>query len=728
VSEVNNSETKPIDGTQSWNAVAERLDAFVRRWEHAIDPPDLAGHLAADDPFAVRRAILTELIKVDLDQRWARGLPKRIEEYAAEFPELAAADGIPRELIVEEYHVRRRHATAASSDEYLERFPQWRDELVHLIGNDAAVRAIRSNAGRSDRLTAGQSVDDFDLLAAVGQGSFATVFLARQRSLQRLVALKVSADHGSEPQTLAQLDHPYIVRVYDQRVLPDRAVRLLYMPYLPGGTLRDVLHLVRATPVEQRTSQLILKSVDDALARRGELPPTDSNNRQQLASMTWPETVCWLGIRLADALEYAHLKGVLHCDVKPANVLLGADAAPRLADFNVSESRVKGEKTFGGSFGYMSPEQLEAFDPKHERKPDSLDGRADVFSLAVTLWELLTGSRPFPEDSKGRIREISELTILHRKPLSPELVASLPANMPNGLADVLTRALSPHPGDRFAAGEFARQLDLCLKPQTRKLLFPKPGWRTWVARHPILSLFSVGLIPNVVASWFNIEYNRTAIIKPFPAVAETFQVLQVIVNGTFFPICILLFGWFLWPVIKGLPRAMQNELSEPECAVLRRRTLKLGTISVLVCLWAWVAAGAIFPIVMHLSVHQLPVEVHLHFLASQTLCGLMAVAYPQFGVTFLALRCFYPRLIRNATLTRTDAGELAATERVQTRYLLVAACVPMLAVGLLAGIASENRIALFIISVISLIGFGVVTWLTTEIRADRGALEAIVAD
>ena len=91
--ESNNSETKSIDSTQSWNAVAERLDAFVRQWERAISPPSLVEHLSEEDPNDVRRAILTELIKVDLDQRWSRGFPKRIEEYAEEYPELVGGPG-----------------------------------------------------------------------------------------------------------------------------------------------------------------------------------------------------------------------------------------------------------------------------------------------------------------------------------------------------------------------------------------------------------------------------------------------------------------------------------------------------------------------------------------------------------------------------------------------------------------------------------------------------------
>ncbi|MFD9615250.1 hypothetical protein ACFWWS_38440 [Streptomyces sp. NPDC059083] len=99
---------------------------------------------------------------------------------------------------------------------------------------DRAVGERSSAPIVSQELEPGDRIDDFDLLLELGHGSFAKVFLARQRSMQRLVAVKVSTDHGFEPQTLARLEHEYIVRVYDQRVLPDpRAEALVHA--VPAG-------------------------------------------------------------------------------------------------------------------------------------------------------------------------------------------------------------------------------------------------------------------------------------------------------------------------------------------------------------------------------------------------------------------------------------------------------------------------------------------------------------
>src|SRR5262249_35071738 len=151
---------------------------------------------------------------------------------------------------------------------------------------------------------------------------------------------------------------------------------------------------------------------------------------------------------------YAHRRGVLHRDIKPANVLLGADASPRLADFNVSScSKVEGASPaafFGGSLAYMSPEQLEAFNPAHDREPDSLDARTDVYSLAVRLWELLAGARPFPdEEVEGDWAATLAALVERRRTGVAAAAARLPADLPPGLRDVLTTCLQADPDQRY---------------------------------------------------------------------------------------------------------------------------------------------------------------------------------------------------------------------------------------------------------------------------------------
>ncbi len=201
--------------------------------------------------------------------------------------------------------------------------------------------------------------------------------------MQRLVALKISRDRSLEPQTLAQLEHPHIVRVFDQRALPEHKLRLLYMQYVPGGTLQGVVTHLRKIPPAARGGGSLLEAVDKALAHNGEEPPADSLTRYKLRSATWPEVVCWLGARLAGALGHAHQHGVLHRDIKPANVLVGADGHPKLADFNISFSKLDGATPaayFGGTLAYMSPEQLEAYDPANS--PARRVGRAGGYLFA----------------------------------------------------------------------------------------------------------------------------------------------------------------------------------------------------------------------------------------------------------------------------------------------------------------------------------------------------------
>ncbi|WP_280509516.1 serine/threonine-protein kinase, partial [Nocardia farcinica] len=473
-----------------------------------------------------------------------------------------------------------------------------------------------------DRIRVGQRVDDFDLLTGLGSGAFARVFLARQRSMQRLVAVKISADHGTEAQTLAQLDHDYIVRVFDQRLMDSqrgtgesaRRLRLLYMQFLPGGTLLGVLRWVRATPPAERSGKLLLDAVDAAMEEKGEIRPTDSSVRAEIAGLSWPETVAWLGRRLAEALAYASSHGVLHRDVKPANVLLTAEAVPKLADFNISFSRnVEGTSPvayFGGSLAYMSPEQLEACHPGWERSAADLDTRADIFSLGVVLWELLTGAKPFDDSTAGAGRRGDDTTLeamLERRSLGvdPAALDRVPPDCPAALRRVLLTCLEPDRERRWAGGDvLAKQLDLCLDQRARELVDPKPGsWRLrlrpWIV--PVL-LVAIGL-PNLLASLYNIQHNQTLIVARMTEDAQrTFLIITGVVNSVFFPLGFVVVAYmsrYVLSVPRGLRRGRRYD---PE--TLRRArcdALLLGERAVAIPFSLWVLAGLTFPLALQLS-------------------------------------------------------------------------------------------------------------------------------
>ena len=486
----------PENATQAWEQLSARVDGLIAAWQSGPRPPALEKFLPAEPP-DLRRMMLVELIKVDLEYRWQQfAIPKRVEEYLAEFAELAQPGQLPCDLIYEEYLIRKQTSEPPEAADYLRRFPASAEQLRRMfdLHPEAEATATLALGSRRPPIDVGQQIDDFDILLRLGEGAFASVYLARQRSMQRMVALKISRDHGSEPQTLAALHHPNIVRVYDQRVLADQRVRLLYMQHVPGGTLQGVLQLARSIPPALLNGKTVLQAIDTALEQHGESPREDSSFRRRLAAATWGEAVCWIGARLASALDYAHHRGVLHRDVKPANVLLGADGAPQLADFNVSfSSKLDGATPaayFGGSLAYMSPEQLEASNPDHDRKPDELDGRSDVYSLAVMLWELLAGTRPFGNEmvAANMTETLKQLAQRRRSGVPTAAAAALPDDLPGGLREVLLGALAPEPADRPAtAGVLARQLQVCLQPRAQKMFRPRAGsLRQWMRRNPVL--------------------------------------------------------------------------------------------------------------------------------------------------------------------------------------------------------------------------------------------------
>ncbi len=720
-----------------WKELSQRIDALVAAWEASAQPPELAEFIPTHPP-ALRRLTLVEAVKVDLEYRWqGRRFPKLIEQYVAEFPELAADGGVPSDVIYEEYHIRKQRGDAVSLVEYCERFPARIEEVQRLFELESPEHTSSLVAvEKAPTFEVGQQIDDFDLLILLGKGAFASVFLARQRSMQRLVALKVSRDRGSEPQTLAQLDHPHIVRVYDQRQIPAHKLRLLYMQYISGGTLKDVVDHIRSLAPAARSGAALLAAIDRSLERNGDEPPSDSLTRHRLKRASWPETICWLGARLAGALAYAHEHGVLHRDVKPANVLVGADGQPKLADFNISFSKLDGATPaayFGGSLAYMSPEQLEACDPAQSRQPGDLDGRSDIYSLGVLLWELLTGRRPFPEDGLQSTwsQVLPKMTAVRRAGLPGDAAALVPAGCPASVVEVLKKCLAPEADDRYqSAAELARELDLCLKPRAHSLLHGRGAWRTIFKRHPVITLVSIGLLPNIVLSALNIAYNWQGIVNQLSTEEQRvfFRSQILVVNSVMYLIGLGYVVRTRGRLLQTLARLARARPVEPPSDDMMRKCLTFGGAVALISVLLWGISGFIFPTWMQYRLgegNNISVEHFRHFVVSNMLCGVIAATQSYYVVTFLAVRYCYPWLMQARTIESHDASDLADLVRRGRIVLGITMSIPFVALCAVV-LLNFDRLVIGALGGVGLVGCGLAYLLDLTIRSDAAALAAAI--
>ncbi|WP_067540195.1 serine/threonine-protein kinase [Nocardia crassostreae] len=704
---------------------------FAEAWEKADAPPDLAAYLPISPD--LRRICLIELIKVDLHYRWRRGAaPKRLAGYLADFPELVA-EPLPPDLLYEEFHCVRAYGAATDptrvSGDAEDVADSYRSTLI------VPPRAHHELAA----IDVGDRIDDLDLLLGLGSGAFGRVYLARQRSMERLVALKISYNHGREPQLLAQLDQQFIVRVFDQRLLANRDLKLMYMEYVPGGTLRDLSHRVAATPPEQRSGRTLIGSVDEHLGERG-VRPGESGTRDRIAALSWPETVAWLGRRLAEALEHAARHGVLHRDIKPANVLLTAEGIPKLADFNIGFSdHVPGTGPaayFGGSLAYMSPEQLAACHPYLPERAEDLDERSDLYALGVLLWELLTGRRPFDDEANAGISaaSVDRMLTVRRHGVGPERLADLPADCPATLRRVLLTCLAPDPGGRWASGaELAQQLEVCLDARARDLVDPPShSWRARLDLRPIpVATFAV-IAAQLCAVLYLLGHNVTLLNVHIPAEGKpaywTTSAIVAIALHLGCGAAILVACRYVLTVPWGIRKGRRYDAAT--LARARADTLACGRRIGWIMVAGWEIALALLGSAI-LVMADPPVGVFVNLVGSHFMTGVIAATAPFFLITFHVVRWYYPALLLYGTRTAADAEQLRRLARRCERVLAMAAWVPLVTIGV--GLVFLDPIDLHSIagSVVwlcagSVAAFALAFTLFRAIRADLAALTRVV--
>jgi serine/threonine-protein kinase len=265
---------------------------------------------------------------------------------------------------------------------------------------------------RFELSAAERNVSHYELIERAGGGGMGVVYKARDTRLGRTVALKfLPRRHESNPAARARLlaearaasalDHPNIGVVYEIAEADDGRP-FIAMAWYDGETLKEAI-------------------------RRSVLSPEDASR---------------IGAQLAGALESAHASGVIHRDVKPANVIMTQSGTAKLVDFGIARLMGADDGNHGaaGTIAYMSPEQTHA---------GRVDSRTDIWSLGVLLYEALSGSRPF----RGNTDAAIIAAIRNDEPAS---LSSLSARVPEGLSQVVQKCLEKNPGNRFqSAGEVA---------------------------------------------------------------------------------------------------------------------------------------------------------------------------------------------------------------------------------------------------------------------------------
>ncbi|HLY29032.1 MAG TPA: serine/threonine-protein kinase [Aggregatilineales bacterium] len=281
----------------------------------------------------------------------------------------------------------------------------------------------------------GQQLGQYEITALLGKGGMATVYQARQRSINRDVAIKVIKPDSTgtsdflnrferEANTIAHLSNPHILNVFDYGQQDDLVY--LVMELLKGGSLTDLVH-------------------------QGSLPvPTALRVLDQVAS----------------ALDYAHKQGIIHRDVKPQNVLLDEEGNAYLTDFGLAKmlgenSTLTQTGAVMGTPAYMSPEQWAG---------ETLDARTDIYSLGIMLFEMVSGVTPF--------QAATPMSMMHQHIYEelPSLHALRP-DLPPAIDKVIARAVSKKPGDRFpAAGQLVVAFKTALEEPfaNTKVAMPAP--------------------------------------------------------------------------------------------------------------------------------------------------------------------------------------------------------------------------------------------------------------
>jgi serine/threonine protein kinase len=355
---------------------------------------------------------------------WATGPRPSIQDFLSDAPETDRS-ALFRALLKLEIDLRRRHGESPSPNEYEVSFADYREAVQAIFaGAPTDGGSTPDGAGHPERPPAIPArIGRYKIRSKLGGGTFGDVYLGDDDLMDRQVAIKVPSarllasqnardQFLSEARSVGRLRHEGIVLALDVGQEDD-------------GTCYIVYEFIEGTNLEKRI----------ASDERAPDPLTPAESARLVA-------------RLAFALHHAHLQGLFHRDIKPANILLDRQGRPFLTDFGLAvreEDLWKERGHLAGTLPYMSPEQV-------RREGHHVDGRSDIYSLGVVLYELLAGRRPFGASSADELKN----QILFREARPPRQIKD---DVPPELERVCMRALSKRVQDRYStAKDMAKEL------------------------------------------------------------------------------------------------------------------------------------------------------------------------------------------------------------------------------------------------------------------------------
>ncbi len=408
--------------------MSEQFEMIIAAFEHAwlregrAEIAEFLGHVSDS---LVRDRLLHELILIDVEIRWRRGEQLRLDDYLCKFPELGPLDSLPVEMIGQEYRVRQRWGDRPSHSTFLARFESkrhhLRDELRRIdeelkleTATPHLTRATVPAMSESWSLTDLPRVshDHFLLKRLIGAGRMGKVYEAQRIHDHATVAVKFLRrellSHTPlvdlflyEAATVARLRHERIVSIHGIGRTPGGSC-FLVMDHVNGPNLDQVI---------RQRSVSICEAVD-------------------------------LAIDLSEGLEHAHHREVVHCDLKPANLLLDREFGLRITDFGLARSSLTAGRTeFGaieGTAPFMAPEQVSPV-------WGEVDERTDIYGIGAVLYNLLTLRPPWV----GRSLPDVLWDVVSRKRVTP--VRVLRPDLPDAVAQICDTCLAKSPGDRFSS-------------------------------------------------------------------------------------------------------------------------------------------------------------------------------------------------------------------------------------------------------------------------------------